>query len=1111
MKKLLSLLLAISLLLTSTALISTTVSATESEIWDGTVASSFASGTGTSSDPYIIKTSEQLAYLANVKSALNNIHIKLANDIYLNDTSNWEEWDTNAPLNMWTPIGKIAESFDGVFDGNGHTIYGVYVVDNDYSGLFFKGGTIKNLTLKESYIQATEYAGGISAYSSTISNCHNYATVVSDKYAGGISAYQEETNISVCSNHGYIEGDVAGGIVGYYVNNSSNLKDISESYNIGTIYGKSYAGGLIGNFDISRKRTLYNTEKYNNSYYIYYYRVDSSTTISFCYNSGYIISDKSAGGLCGKGPSGDKYSLSDDYNTSTSIQSHTYLWCYNVGKISAKSYAGQIIGIGGIMDSTGVYFYNSEASIMYFSGSSEITTGASSYDAAISGFGLLNVGYILYGNPDYPYPELKNNLQPHTHTYDEAINSEANCIQSGSKTLTCWCSYTYDEVIPAKGHDYIETIDIEATCTTDGSKTLTCHCGDTYTETILATGHNHIESITTEATCTTAGLKTFTCHCGDTYTETIVAPGHSISTVTVDPTCTEDGETYEACSVCKTIFGDKTPIPATGHSYLEEITTKATCTTSGLKTFSCSCGDTYTEAIPATGHKLKLVTNAATCTSSGTQYNLCENCGNIIGETTLLPITGHNYTTETQNATCTKDGLTTYTCSCGDTYTETIPATGHSYTEEIKREPTCTASGVKMLSCSCGNKKTEQIPATGHDAVTDKAVAPTCTKSGLTEGSHCNTCGATITAQQTIPATGHSYEEKTVTQATCTADGLKKFTCHCGDSYTETISKIAHSFGEWEYVSGNTYKRECTKCDEGIENKSIFLTLDKSSVNITNQSSYTLTATVTDNFTDDIVFTSSNSDVASVNSDGKVTAENIGSATVTATIRGTSISAVCTVNVTPRQFTVTWIVDGVENVQTLNENAQITKPENPQKDGYKFVGWTPAVPQTMPAYNLTFTAVFEELYTCPHCGTEFDKENEYNVHVKEEQKEIAINKASIKIQNNPTSRTIKYGETLKLTATVSNMPEGSKIAWYVDGSKKAEGQTFSVSPSSGTVTVTVKLIDSDGNVLVNSSGNEISDSQKVSVDSGFFQKIISFFKNLFGMNRTITQAFKGMF
>ena len=52
---------------------------------------------------------------------------------------------------------------------------------------------------------------------------------------------------------------------------------------------------------------------------------------------------------------------------------------------------------------------------------------------------------------------------------------------------------------------------------------------------------------------------------------------------------------------------------------------------------------------------------------------------------------------------------------------------------------------------------------------------------------------------------------------------------------------------------------------------------------------------------------------------------------------------------------------------------------------------------------------------------------------------------------------------------------------------------------------TAKAVDSDGNVLLDADGNEISDEQEVSVNSGIWQKIVSFFKNLFGMNRTVIQ------
>lgn len=120
--------------------------------------------------------------------------------------------------------------------------------------------------------------------------------------------------------------------------------------------------------------------------------------------------------------------------------------------------------------------------------------------------------------------------------------------------------------------------------------------------------------------------------------------------------------------------------------------------------------------------------------------------------------------------------------------------------------------------------------------------------------------------------------------------------------------------------------------------------------------------------------------------------------------------------------------------------------------------------------------------------------------------------STISIRNNNGSKTINYGETLKLTVNTTNMPDGSKIYWYVDGVKKGEGDFFEVSFDSGSKIISAKLIGTDGNVLKDVNGNEISDTETVTVKSGFFQKLISFFKNLFGINRTVVQAiFEGVF
>ncbi len=115
-------------------------------------------------------------------------------------------------------------------------------------------------------------------------------------------------------------------------------------------------------------------------------------------------------------------------------------------------------------------------------------------------------------------------------------------------------------------------------------------------------------------------------------------------------------------------------------------------------------------------------------------------------------------------------------------------------------------------------------------------------------------------------------------------------------------------------------------------------------------------------------------------------------------------------------------------------------------------------------------------------------------------------KTELKIRNNKGEKTIRYGETLSLTAEVTNGKSDQTVWWYVDGVKSGDGNTFEVSPKSGSVEVTAKLVGSDSAVLKDIIGNEISDSQTVAVKSGFFQKLISFFKNLFRISRIVVQS-----
>ena len=98
------------------------------------------------------------------------------------------------------------------------------------------------------------------------------------------------------------------------------------------------------------------------------------------------------------------------------------------------------------------------------------------------------------------------------------------------------------------------------------------------------------------------------------------------------------------------------------------------------------------------------------------------------------PVHTHSYTSSvTTNPTCYSTGVRTYRCSCGDSYTETIPMIDHSYGNwETSAEPSCTNEGEECRSCSvCGNTEYRVIDPLGHN-FSSYVIAPGLTEKGYT-------------------------------------------------------------------------------------------------------------------------------------------------------------------------------------------------------------------------------------------------------------------------------------------------------------------------------------------------------------------------------------------
>ena len=175
----------------------------------------------------------------------------------------------------------------------------------------------------------------------------------------------------------------------------------------------------------------------------------------------------------------------------------------------------------------------------------------------------------------------------------------------------------------------------------------------------------------------------------------------------------------------------------------------------------------------------------------------------------------HQYAEEiTKNPTCTEEGIKTFTCPCGDTYTEKIAKTAHTEQTLDAVQPDCDSTGLtEGKKCSvCGTIIVEQttIDATGHTVVIDEAVAPTCTQTGLTEGSHCSVCNEVLVAQTVVDALGHDMDQGVeTTPATCTTDGVKTFACqrnNCDHTTTEVIPALGH-----DEVNNDAQDPTCTE------------------------------------------------------------------------------------------------------------------------------------------------------------------------------------------------------------------------------------------------------------------------------------------------------------
>lgn len=261
-------------------------------------------------DWYVIDSVDDLKWLAT--SAPKNVKAKLTQDITLNeDVLNSDgNLNTGANFTPWTPIGTDTDPFTGTFDGGGYTIRGLYIDGNTNNvGLFgcigknsLATGTVKNVTLADSYVSGAFEVGGICGYNDggILQNCHNAGRVSgTGDYTGGVCGENHSGTLENSYNTGKVSGtgDLVGGVCGLnhgILENSYNTGEVSgtrdavggvcginqgtleNSYNTGDVSGSSNVGGVCG-------------ENYLNC------------PVKVCYNTGKVTGTGNyVGGVCGK-------------------------------------------------------------------------------------------------------------------------------------------------------------------------------------------------------------------------------------------------------------------------------------------------------------------------------------------------------------------------------------------------------------------------------------------------------------------------------------------------------------------------------------------------------------------------------------------------------------------------------------------------------------------------------------------------------------------------------------------------------------------------------------------------------------------------------------------
>lgn len=573
--------LALCLLLSLLPMAALAAPAVPDTDWRDYAADSFAGGTGTQEDPYLIATAEQLAKLAKDVNSEQKIEyagkfFRLENDLDLS-AHRWNPIGTYTIFEDWSTMNR---SFRGFLDGNGKTITGMIVDECAEQNCGILVGFVMTNDGCAVQISDVTVSGKITA------DC-----IAGNLICGGMIGQASRVKATDCTVRN-VEINGNGGNSGGFVGMDGGSEYVRCTAS-GKVSGQWAMGGFVG----------YTTTSW-------WQHAEGGSKMSYCFADVQVEgSDWRVGGFAG---------LAEYAQISH---------CVSLGKV-ISTVTGWEPKVGGFAGEVAL----TKITNSHMAGA--VSSASKNYEAG----GFLGSDRTWPSDFDYENdPDVMKSTVENC-SYDREKNPTLKALGMSNNALEGTAAAgTTKEVLFNICEDYYEShqwgneliVDEEPTCTEPGVKSFHCErCGASGEKVLIDPKGHDLEKVEEQpATCTEDGHKAYwVCKvCEKLFAdengkeqirEPIVIPaaGHTLEKTEEQPAaCLEDGhEAYWTCKVCKKLFADEQAqkpidapvvLKATGHSFgAWKITKPATATEDGEKERVCTvCRFKETEKIPATG------------------------------------------------------------------------------------------------------------------------------------------------------------------------------------------------------------------------------------------------------------------------------------------------------------------------------------------------------------------------------------------------------------------------------------------------------------------------------------------------------------------------------